>query len=387
MGIEQVGLQFITCDVLKIWSLSLEGYLSAFDEKIWTTLILLIFLSASGLKISEMCENTTHLKHNISKIFAPVTFLFEQSTNVPKKISCRLIIITWLFIGVVLSNSYKGQNITDLSSPLPSIPIKYFEELNQLNFTIYSRPMRLRDVQQVKLAALEAGNYNERYKTIGKETEGHETVFELETQNHQSQLKYLIDLISNVRKLTNSDIWYNISKAKQPDVYLNFLRDCHKSAYVSFSNEIGESVAILKRILYNYNMEADRKKAVDSVAIGTEVLAKYLKTWNVYYIAHPGDSMIKRVHAGLESGIAKQWYDWQKRVKSYRDLVLLSHVKTGPKRLAMTDNFVVVFYVHFALLLISVLVYLTESIIVCVIYQFIKSIIGRLGDFNVLIGS
>ncbi|CAL8133985.1 unnamed protein product [Orchesella dallaii] len=56
--------------------------------------------------------------------------------NVSQGICC--ISGVWILVGVVLSDAYKGRNITDLSSPIPPIkPTKFTDLLDQI-FTIYT---------------------------------------------------------------------------------------------------------------------------------------------------------------------------------------------------------------------------------------------------------
>ncbi len=45
----------------------------------------------------------------------------------------------WILATLILSNAYKGQNITDLTQPLPAVKPEYFENLINQNFSIYCK--------------------------------------------------------------------------------------------------------------------------------------------------------------------------------------------------------------------------------------------------------
>lgn len=63
----------------------------------------------------------------------------EQGVNEGHKPGLRFSILTWLIMGIVISNAYCGHNITDLSSPVKQVPVRYFDELISKIFTVYSQ--------------------------------------------------------------------------------------------------------------------------------------------------------------------------------------------------------------------------------------------------------
>jgi len=85
----------------------------------------------------------------------------------------------------------------------------------------------------------------------------------------------------------------------------------------------------------------------------------------------PNDIAFKRINGWLESGIAKQWYQFEKRVKAYADMLMLAHLPSEPKKLELNDNIVVVFYVHAALLFVSTVAYLIEWLTLMLTYRVI----------------
>jgi len=373
MGVGQVGIQFITCDMLRRGSLSLIGYFSAFETRVWLALLGVVFVSLALLKVFDNVLEGEDIKVNV---FDPVSYLLEQGTAMPQKPAKQIAAVAWITMGVVLSNSYKGQNITDLSAPLPPVPIEFFKQLLDRNFTIYSRQFNAPDEYIIDLTADFAFNVQmptlldeikTEFRADWENSSIDKTVVEQVVKQYlnMSTYSHLLKLVENNLHIWSiGDILHKIMKQGVPEGYLRYVDKCHKSAYVSWSDEIEESVSILKRLVYDANFlkkkSADIKESVESVTTGKEILASAHKTWKVFKVVMQGEIAFKRIRALLESGIAKQWYEMEKRVKAYSDNIRLAHITAEPKKLELNDNIVVVFYAHSVLLFVSALAYFLE---------------------------
>jgi len=251
--------------------------------------------------------------------------LLEQGMDLPENVSYNIIVLSWVSMGIILSNAYKGKNITDLSAPLPPVPIKCFKELLDLNFTIYSRPNEainegLKILEKYNSQLDHDGSYSNIYfepmdnfqnqSSVWHSSGYNEpTVFQhFVTQNMSSVSDALSDLLRNVRELTGNEIYDKIMTDRVPDAYLKYITNCYRTAYVRYSEEIEESISILKRLVYNSNSwTSNLKDAVESVTAGKEILGLNHKTWSVKDVTMPNDIAFKRINGLLESGIAKQW--------------------------------------------------------------------------------
>jgi len=281
--------------------------------------------------------------------------------------------------------------------------------LLDLNFTIHSRQVNADDGQMFEMfywfQLSNQGlpkNYNGSvYQYVNQSLDAwdssliNDTVFEivvkqfLNTKNYQ----HLQKLVStNLHKWSNKDAWKNIMKRGVPEGYLKYLENCYKTAYVSWSDEIGESVSILKRLVYQRNANVltnkkgsslDMKNAVESVTTGKEILAKSHKTWRVFGTLFPGDQVFKKISTLVESGIAKQWYEFERRVKSYSDTLVVARFKAEPKKLALNDNIVVVFYVHSTLLVVSTFAYFIEIVSLAYHFKIITCLAKYIPNHNV----
>jgi len=348
VGVEQVGLQFITCDMLRRGSLSVIHYFSAFDIPTW--MFLITFIVASELAF-KLIEKIIQDKRKCKKSVATVSFLLEQGMDLPETVCYNIIILGWVTMGIIFSNAYKVQNITDLSAPLPPVPIKYFKELLDLNFTIYSRPNEavdegLKVMEQYSSHFADAGpdpyvyfdpleNFENKSSAWRSTVYNEPTVFKhFVMQNVSSTFDKLRDLLWNVHEWTGNEIYDKIMTDRVPDVYLKYITNCYRTAYVSYSDEIEESVSILKRLLYTSNSWTNNlKDAVESVTTGKEISGLIHKTWGLHDVRIPNDIAFKRINGLLESGIAKQWYQFERRVKAYANLLLLAHLTSEPNNL------------------------------------------------------
>lgn len=91
---------------------------------------------------------------NFEKESQVFRILLEQGCNDwIIKGSGNFTVLAWLLTGVVISNAYKGQNITDLSSPVPPTSIKTFNSLLERNFRLFSETHLLPEISMLAIAS------------------------------------------------------------------------------------------------------------------------------------------------------------------------------------------------------------------------------------------
>lgn len=136
------NLYFVTCAPLGTTGLSLEGLISAFDGYIW----LLIIVSAS---ITKMISYTTEKYFGMIRktgfhhqgIFCTLKILLGEHIRM-KVFKSKMILISWLFVGIVISNAYEGENTSKLISPQGYLKYEKFIQVAENNFTVYT-PIQL----------------------------------------------------------------------------------------------------------------------------------------------------------------------------------------------------------------------------------------------------
>lgn len=133
--------KFLTCDGLLQGELSgpkFGNLVSAYGMEAWVALLVLGFVSAIILKFIHSSGKVIVLSDTLLLALA---LLLEQGINIPtfrnKLLSSTCILAPWLLMFVVLSNGYRGSNVTELTSPLKGTFISNFKELIDHKFTLF----------------------------------------------------------------------------------------------------------------------------------------------------------------------------------------------------------------------------------------------------------
>lgn len=140
---KHTGIYFVTCiAAMQVGALSMLGYVSAFDKFTW------LLIGLSSLITSTIFIRVLQRQKFSDAIVLSLFSLLEQGfiERTPKKF--RWIVGVWGLSSIVLSNIYKGDNITSLVAPLPRHKLEHFQQLISRNFSYY-----------MKLNTEEAANY------------------------------------------------------------------------------------------------------------------------------------------------------------------------------------------------------------------------------------
>ncbi|CAL8105835.1 unnamed protein product [Orchesella dallaii] len=361
MNEKQVGLQFITCGGRKMGFLSLYGYASAFDDAFWKCLSIFI-LSFSILLVCTAKINTSRSLGNIllGAVSDPYAVLLEQGIRIQKyRSSTHYTWFTFILMGVVVSNCYKGNNITKLSAPLGLTNVKLFAELEDNHFEIFSRlfnyvTFQFKPNYQANLSFAE---------WMKLKTDRNQTVLcrLSKTAITNALGNVLSKLCDNTHELTHKEInegAYN-HVATVTEGYLHYIKKCDRTAFITWSDEIQEAEPILKRILSG--RVTDRKTVNKMVSVGKEIASSWNVGWEIRGCKYLSAKFVaKRLASVLESGIGMQWNKWGKWVKAFNDIATAARTIDGPVRMKMDHNVIVVFFVHFILLTAAFAVVLVE---------------------------
>lgn len=128
------GHYFVTCaDITKMGSLSLMGYASAYDITTW--IFIGVYVVSSAFIVFRI---NIRLQFSQTTLF-PIAILLEQGCLGfgSMSIKSQSIFEAWLLVGIVLSNIYKGDNITSLTAPLSLSKLNRFDQLISKNFAYF----------------------------------------------------------------------------------------------------------------------------------------------------------------------------------------------------------------------------------------------------------
>jgi hypothetical protein len=129
---------FVTCGGTDKNGISFIGYVSPFVPTMWG-LVFVFYIVLWILVFFVAKRNKCCIPYMIGFLI-----LLEQDSEVSdrNKIGHYIwVVIIWLLTGVVISNAYRGECVKDLTAPINKLGISSFEQLVELNFTIYSKPV------------------------------------------------------------------------------------------------------------------------------------------------------------------------------------------------------------------------------------------------------
>ncbi|CAL8134125.1 unnamed protein product [Orchesella dallaii] len=317
---EETGFKFITCRLGLITcggvvrgTVSLIGYVSAFDNWIWAWFAIFVIAASTAVVLSSgfLTVELTMFERisTLDCIFMPLDTALEQGS-----------------VGVVLSKAYKGQNVMDLSSPIPLIKPTKFTDLVEMNFTIYTYPV---DEQTIEF---------EKPNILSN------LILEADSGNGIVQ-KYM-RIHEKLANFTNNELFNSIRNTSYVR-YVEKIKSCDRTAFMGWSDEIESSRLHLYDILSNAGRHSDK----EFISLGEETLFQMTKGWTLRNVAIVTKDILTRMSAMLESGIGPQWKKIEKLVKNLQLILKTQGRLRSLPALALNDNISVVFYVHCGLLI------------------------------------
>ncbi|CAL8133881.1 unnamed protein product [Orchesella dallaii] len=266
--------------------------------------------------------NTSRSLGNIllDAVSDPYAVLLEQEIGIQKyRSSTHYTWFTFILMGVVVSNCYKGNNITKLSAPLGLTNVKLFAELEDNHFEIVSRlfnyvTFQFKPKYQANLSFAE---------WMKLKTDRNQTVLcRLSKTAITNEFgNVLSKLCDNSHELTHKEInegAYNYD-ATVTEGYLHYIRKCDRTAFITWSDEIQEAEPILKRILSR--RVTDRKMVNKMVSVGKEIASSWNAGWEIRGCKYLSAKFVaRRLASVLESGIGMQWNKWGRWVKAFNDI-------------------------------------------------------------------
>ncbi|OXA48942.1 hypothetical protein Fcan01_16712 [Folsomia candida] len=252
--------RFLTCDGLLQRELGGQRFVnlvSAYTLESWLALLILGLISAILLKLVNNMRRATDF---VDSLLLPVAFLLEQGVNMPpsrhKLISSISILAPWLLMSVVLSNGYKGSNVTDLISPLKGVLISNFKELIDRNYTIFVPTLKAYEPRRQIFIGRDISRLGNSFY-----------LFNMQLKNYGIGCgsKKIIAVVQNLL----SKLF--IVMGKHNMTVLDGILPCNKSAMVVYGSEIDEYEAKLKFLRPKSNIVKNKDELFE------EQLGRHLK--------------------------------------------------------------------------------------------------------------
>lgn len=334
-------LYFVTCASDGAIGLSIKGLVSAFDGYVW----LLIFISTLLTKLASfMVEKCLGLSHKTSSLYHNAFFIYQillcQGVRMDRN---KFMLISWLGMGIVLSNAYNGENISKLSAPLKYLKFDTFRQVLDQNFTIYS-PI-----------TLHYKRYREYFETSGMQ--GwiiFSTVGDINIEQFVSQDK---------QKIVNST-WIPQTENEKlgtlyDDYFLPNMTQCGKAIFLAERPVVTEMFVNLKK---QFTMKDSSH--LHYLAISDEPFERKSFKLQIDRFPMPPHTLIRWLHSLTDFGLVQFWITWTFRVCDRSYLMESGRgVSSQPRKLSITSNISGIFLLVLGLLMIVVLlVFITEKL-------------------------
>ncbi|OXA49614.1 hypothetical protein Fcan01_16066 [Folsomia candida] len=283
------GFEFLTCDGIKQSreAINFAGYIDAFDIWTWTLLGIIILgtpLIIAGIRISP-CTVFRHERYDFV-VLPYVKLLLEQGdpwlTNPSRTRFIYPLVTTWMLISIVISNAYKGENITHLTSPNQPKLVETYQDLLERGYVIYSKAFSADAVYYLTLLG--------PLKTSCQFTEIGVAMGDLPNTliTFYKKLSKIIRLPPNISELI---------KGRSNSSYVDEIANCNKTVLALRSDQIEEYYLLMKT----------RKISRGTVVVGKEKLLKtsggfILKDWT-------SSKVLVAFSALVHSGICSEWLD------------------------------------------------------------------------------
>lgn len=368
------GYFFITCaNIVEIGGLSLKGYVSAFDKTTW------ICLGMSSLTTALILVRVLHRMKLRNSIVLSLFVLLEQGCLGAFPKNFRWVTGVWILAGIVLSNIYKGDNITSLTAPLPSFKLERFEQLLARNFSYFMAPnamkmqhwkefMTLKSIARNLNLSIGLNRKTFNFDSVTLHKEYVSTInSQFLTLNNQS--RQLVDVIS--RNMYSPKNLAQYSYFLDPGFFLARLAKCNKQAFIGHFEVIQLMAHTLSKILKPRSQKNTVSMSKDPLSNGTVV-------WNIYQVRFPASHFFIRYHSLWQSGLVGFWETWNTRIVTRESYIAKAHddyEAKQPKKLDFEDNVIVVFYLYGLLALVSLLLLWKETrhlVFTCIFQAFSK---------------
>lgn len=328
---EEKGLYFLTCvRPPQTGHYSLVEYVNAFNKLTWAGLLIAIVFTFPVLLLS-LNSRTTKFNglgrtNKMSAIFLPCQILLEQGTPyMPMTTGNTILIGSWFLSGVVLVNSYKGDNIQKLSKVLPKNRLDTFDELLENNVTIYGSNLLQQDVEihaDEWNRSIELG-YGDKFVLRAQKSrvspggkKFHTTTLYISTIEFglciTQELHGIIEKAAQLINLIKIPSSFNEAvEMLKPGYMLDRLGNCVNEAFVgNYRSVVNMYVEMKSEWKQKWDKQVDSKYDPFYVSLSKEAFVKQRRVWVMEWIPWNWEVLQRGILGIVESGLSGKWEDW-----------------------------------------------------------------------------
>ncbi|CAL8084919.1 unnamed protein product [Orchesella dallaii] len=299
LTVEADWYHFVTCaNVMERGRLSFWGYVSAFDQTIWILLIVSILISSLYFRCT-----LKKMKKCVAGMSLPLCMLLEQGTKIAHMQNIRLVAALWMLTGIVFTNSYKGENITKLTSPIDNYKLDSFEKLvgATQSFAFYSNNLMSQMFNDLINSPENLKSILSQGTAEGKEmlSRIYSSDFDVTFMSNQSDADWNIVKKINATMKRPTTI-QELVEMEAPSYLLNKIAKCKFDAYIGSYEKVLSMFVTIKSKLEGRENEW-------FVSMSKKPLGGSKKSWEFRYIDASAVEFEKRVHSLAQSHIVEWW--------------------------------------------------------------------------------
>lgn len=373
--LETKGFYFVTCAKPdEVVGLSASGLYSQFQPALW--LFLLMSIGITGLV--TFWAQFLFFDKKFNNLGFTLQLLLEQSVQLPKR-KCTSLFFAWILVTVVVSNSYKGDNITSVTAPRAEQKLERFSQLVERNFLYYSIFPVLNIVAELNSMVSNLPQFNNMsnieespsFTKCGNSSPVciQHSVFKLtylkgRTSANQS-LVGILSANSMVHIVNSKEALLALRKLENlRDSTLSVISRCHREAYLGSFEDSNRFYMQLRTLLRDKQSDVD-KRNYEMASISKESLGRTSVFWKFIEFPVEPSALTIRVHSCLASGILAFFDDWSLRMSTWNDTVKFARIPKKETPFSLRGNGVVIFYMLLALMLVAVMCFVMEQISNC----------------------
>ncbi|OXA49348.1 hypothetical protein Fcan01_15389 [Folsomia candida] len=365
-SLDQQGFIFLTCSGSTMAGYNFQAYISIYDRISWSFILALCLLSSSLLWLGLNLTLPKEARWKTGSWDWPFRVLLEQGVATIneqpglKRFTTRIMLGAWFLMGVILSNGYRGNNISELTSPLKiSGPSTISDLMEARIIKVYSRLGENEEAQMKSsfpeycrgdsypdmIRSLSLPDWKEDvYQAFKNQTVlprcmsqlGADTIFADDIERH-AKLKNMIE------KTNKQGSWIHItlqspcssmSSVSTPfSSILNAIQSCNRTSFIGWDSE----VRLIRMLYYERYPEKNIFKVLRMFGL---IESGLVSEWRAI---HEFNQVLK-IHSGEKN---KSRVDNRRRVKT----------------LAIGDNIVTVFYLLLICIGVPMISFLVEDLV------------------------
>ena len=375
---ESNGFRFLNCQ-LKEKSLSFRAYLMPYQSEAWITITVSIWLSTVFLTILFRFKNIP--ENGFLLIYS---FLLEHGYHLSRRLTqmqaFNMFLTTFLLMGIVITNGYKGIVITDLTAPIQESRLRTFKEAVEQNFSVlgsiiddfilgYRQEVKLAQELCLRLNSTK-DNCSFHHRFVGKYVSYRKFLEEaLETLTFssafldyvKSYLKYMPRNVSNSYTEMLKSIYFR-AKTFSEDRTLSIIENgtdaeflkCNKTIFV-------DNVDTLKVLHGKLQFRID--PSLHTLYMVEDEIGESCNVWHMDSIQWANDLLSIRMNSIFSSGIYGRWNDFKrlKSITSSENANKRLDISKAPQKLGLSSNIISVFVIYLFLVALIPVVFIWEN--------------------------